>query len=168
MSSKTHEDLRLRLAALDSMTESQRAAVLIEVGWERLGQPTPGLLPFLEDPALLVRISAAQARWQTAGNPEELDRLVGILVEGLCSEDEDLALAAGTALVQMEEPAVAPLIHSFQTSGENETRIVRVLGEIGGPEAVKFLEEAARSDHSEVAEEAREALLELAEEMEGA
>lgn len=166
MSTPQDEDIRQRLAALVSEAESQRAAILMEIGSSRLGRSTPGLLPYLEDPALLVRIAAAQARWQTEGNPEELDRLVGILIEGLTSEDEDVALAAGTALVQMEEPAVPALIQAFRASGDQEAMIVRILGEIGNPEAVKLLEEAAASPKEEVAEEAREALLELAEETE--
>jgi HEAT repeat protein len=167
MSPPVPEDVERTLAALATKTESERAAYLMELGWSRSGQPTPGLLSYLEDPALLVRMAAAQARWQTERKAEELEGLVEILVEGLASGDEELALTAGTALVNMEEAAVAPLLGAFQKRDAPQALIVRVLGEIGGKKAMIFLRQVAYASDPEAAAEAREALDALAEELDG-
>ena len=164
MGSSGEEGWRRELAELPARPGTERAAFLMELGWSRAGRPTPGLRTFLDDPEALVRVAAAQAVWQTAGNPRELGRLVAVLVDGLGSDDEDLALTAGTALVQMGQAAVAPLVRLFDKRGEKDARIVRVVSEIAGAEAERFLERAARSPRPEAAEEAREGLRAIAEE----
>ena len=158
------EEVRRELAALPARPAAERAGYLMALGWSRPGRPTPGLEPFLDDPEPLVRVAAAQARWQTAGDAGDLDRLVGILVEALVGSDEELALVAGTALVNMEEAAVAPLVRRFAERGEKDALIVRVLGEIAGDEAEGCLRQAAGSSRADVAAEAREALAAIAEE----
>jgi len=163
----TPEEVERQLAQLAHQPVHERAAKLTELGWSHPGRPLPGLLPFLEDSAPLVRVAAAQARWQTAARPEELDRLVRILVESLGQEDEELALTAGTALVNMEEAAVAPLIESYNQEGGEQALVVRVLGEIGGDEAIAFLGRVTDSPDPAVAREATEGLQALAEEMGG-
>ncbi len=166
MGSKSSEEIEVDLAELAEKADFERAAYLMELGWSRPGQTAPGLLPYLEDSALLVRMAAAQARWQTEGDAAELDRLVAILLAGLTCGDEELSLTAGTALANMGEAAATPLSRAFEKSGRSEPLIVRVLGEIGGEEAIEFLRGVKNSADPEVAEEAAEALEELAAEVE--
>lgn len=164
MASSPPEDRASELAVLKDRPEADRAGFLFELGWNPTGVPAPGILPYLEDPSPLVRTAAAQARWQTSGDSTELPRLVEILVDPLTRGDEELALVAGTALVQMGEAAVEPLAKIFRSLEKEEPHIVRVLGEIGGNRAVELLEEASRSEVPEVALEAAEALQALARE----
>lgn len=168
------QKVRRQLSELPSLNEGQRAGFLIELGWSRTGRSTPGIRPFLSDPAPLVRIAAAQALWQTQRDTADLEELVTVLIDGLCQThqpgpdepglDEDLSLMAGTALVQMEDAAIGPLIRQFRDRGGRDALIVRVLGEIGDvevetPSAVRsFLVEASRSEVDLVATEAKEAL----------
>jgi len=152
------EAIERELAELGSRPAPERAEVLTALGWSRIGRPTPGIEPFLDDPDPQVRIAAAQAVRQTGQDDEALGRLVEVLVEELCGGDEETALMAGTALVNMEDAAVAPLIRQFVDRGEKDPLVVRVLGEIAGEEAVSFLRDASCSADADVVREAREAL----------
>lgn len=158
MDGSDEEAIERELAQLASRPAPERAEFLAALGWSRLGRPTPGLEPFLDDSDPQVRIAAAQAVRQTGQDDKVLDRLVGVLVEELCGGDEDTALMAGTALVNMEDAAVAPLIRQFVDRGEKDPLIVRVLGEIAGEEAMSFLRDASRSTNADVVREASAAL----------
>ncbi len=164
MSATDDQSLQHQLDELVNAPAPERARFLSKLGWERRSVPTGSLEPFFKDPDPIVRIAAAQARWLGAGNVEELDRLVGIIAEALASPEEDVRLAAGTALVNMEEPAVPSLIRWFESRGSHDTLGVRVIGEIGGSTAREFLRVAATAADTAVAAEAREALDALEEE----
>jgi HEAT repeat protein len=157
-------DLGHDLARLSSRPVAERAVALTKLGWTRAGQPTPGIEPFLDDPELVVRIAAAQAHWLVNRDKGEIERLVGILAEGLESAKEDLPLAAGTALVNIGQAAVAPLIRWFEARGGSSALAVRVVGELGENEAIDFLRRTVLSDHPDIARESREALEALEEE----
>ncbi len=162
MSDARDDNVQHQLLALPGRPATERAEFLIEFGWSRAGQPTPGLAQYLTDPDLMVRIAAAHACWQTQPETEALDNLVAILAEGLDGHDEELALMAGTVLGNMGEVAVPALVRRFDERAN--PLIVRVVGEICGDEALRFLARAAQSPEPDIAEEAREALEAMAEE----
>lgn len=133
----------------------ERCQILFELAEEQ--GPIPAPLIYLDDPDPMVQIAAATARWRTRGDVAELPRLVGILRQGLAG-DGDLPLMAGTALEQMGTLAVPFLLRDVDPTSPDAPLVVRVLGDIGGPEAIAGLRLLADSPQQEVASEARQAL----------
>ena len=163
MSDSADKEIANQLAALESQPPRERAAALMQLGWTHQGQPTPLIETFLEDPDAVVRIAAAQACWQTAADPAALERLVGIIADEL-SNDDELALMAGTALVNIGEAAVPMLIRRFSQDENKNPLVVRVIGEIAGDEALQFLQKASLLADMSIVEEAKEALEAIEEE----
>lgn len=149
------------LARLKVGEAQERCQCLLELAEHDV--PRSQLAPYLDDPEPMVRIAAVRALWQKGQTAAELPQLVGILRRGLAG-DGDLPLMAGTLLVQMGEGVVPELVRQLDTQDAAAPLTVRVLGEIGGSEAVALLRSLVDHPRPEVAREARQALDALAHE----
>ncbi len=158
MSSEDPSAIQKRLARLAVGDAEERFQCLIELAEH--DAPLPEVVAHLDDPDPMVRVAAAQTRWQTSRDTAELPKLVRILIQGLVG-DGDLPLMAGTLLVQMGAAVVPELTRQLDRQDAAAPLVVRVLGEIGGSQAIASLRPLVDHPRSEVAQEARQALDEL-------
>lgn len=157
------ERLLAEMAIADDRADTLgRCRILLQLA--QLGVPLPEMKRYLDDSEPMVRVAAAQMRWQTGADREELTRLAALLGNELMDPDTEIALMAGTALVEMGEVVVPHLIRAFDEGSPIAPLVTRVLGEIGDAVAVEFLVDLEHSERPEVAGEAREALQALADE----
>ncbi|MCA9693157.1 MAG: hypothetical protein KC636_26410 [Myxococcales bacterium] len=154
-----------RLAALADEPPETRAATLMALAWEPQDAPL-AVEAFLADPSPLVRVAAAFARLRSGAPPRERDRLVEVIADVLCGDDEEHALAAGTALVELGELVTPILVRRCERTDAREPLIVRVLGELAGPDARACLQSLVEETRGSAAAraEARAALAALARE----
>lgn len=138
---------------LRSDRDHLRIKAAMEIGHLRVHSAVPSLEKALRDKNPAVQISAALALWRihksTTGVPA--------LVKALLSENRDASLASMFVLKSMGKQSIDWLVSALSRKKGRE-KVVRLLGEIGGKEAIGALRNADLYRDEMTAAEAHRAL----------
>jgi HEAT repeat protein len=148
------ENVDARLVQLLSESRGARYPVLLEVVGLRRIAATPQLLQGLEHADASVREAALTALGETIAL-DQLPVLIEQVVRPRRIEDEAIAQQAlRSACIRMpdREACAARLADAIENSSSVSTKIVllKILGEMGGPQALAAIAASARSDNTDL------------------
>ncbi len=141
------------MQSLASNNRYQRATAAIELGKRRIRQALPELRRLTTDSDDIVAIAAMYACWELGEDLISIERIVAALES---DSEEDVQQAVET-VGAIGEPFVAKLAPLLMQSPDRARLALKLLDEIGGPEARRLVQ-FMRSDDPDVAALVREIL----------
>lgn len=155
MNSLDPDIARLR-RALQSADRHERAQAAVELGYKGDHDSLNDLRAMANDPEDLVAVSAIFGCWQLGETTLPVDRAAA----SLASVDEETVQLAVQALCTMGATVVPKLVKLLDARSPHAPSIVRILGDIGGPESRKAVKRITRSGDPSPADAARAVLAE--------
>lgn len=150
------------LAALQQETDPDlRCELLAAVAARHYRAGVPSLFEATRDEQTSVQVAAFEALGSLAG-PDELPQLIDRLAEALVPEVReaaDNAVVATALRIEPPDQRARPLLARLAgAEAAFRASLIRVLGRVGGPDALAAIRAACRSDEAEVADAAVRAL----------
>jgi HEAT repeat protein len=145
--------VRLR-RALHSANRHERAQAAVELGNQGDRVSLDELRGMANDPDGIIAVSAIFGCWQLGDTTLPVDRAAA----SLASADEEEVQLAVQALCAMGAAVVPGLMKLLDAGSPHALFIVRILGDIGGPESRKAVERITRSGDPSLADAARAVL----------
>jgi HEAT repeat protein len=142
------------LTALHSEDRYQQfeAALALAASGDR--DALPALHALLDHPDGLVASSALYASWMLSGELPAIDPVLAALASG----DEEQVQTSVQVLAQIGDALLPDLRQRLNQQSPYSPQILRLLGDIGGPQALQLLHSAAQADNTEIANCARQVL----------
>lgn len=153
MTSPDPDIVKLR-QSLHSANRHERAQAAVELGTQGDRDSLDELRAMATDPDDIVAVSAIFGCWQLGDTSLPIDRAVA----SLASDNEEERQLAVQALSTMGAAVVPKLVKLLDAGSPDALLIVRILGDIGGPESRKAVESITRSNDSSLADAARKVL----------
>lgn len=154
MNNSDSADIAALREALHSKDRQQRAEAAVTLGSTGDQAALADLQALLEDDDNLVATSATYGYWLLDGGPVSIGRAV----HSLTSTDEDEVQTAVQALGAMGDAVVPQLTAELASEPPEAAEILRILGDIGGDEALQAVSAASQSGRADIVQSAREVL----------
>ena len=145
---------RKNIDALNSSDRYQRVEAAITLAAAGETDALPALQALLADPDGLVATTALYATWMLSGELPALDPAL----TALASDDEEQVQTASGVLTQMGDALLPELQSRLAAQSPYSAPILRLLGDIGGQQALEMVRDACNSKQAEVAATAQQVI----------
>ena len=146
------------MALLADRAPATRIAGIEMAVRRRIALAAPALVKAARDSDAGVSVAAFRALGEMAG-PSQVAGMVAAMLSGRSVADAEAALLAVCTRQSDPAPCVAKLLPALSTAqGEPKLALLRILGALGGPQALAAVREATGSSVAEVSETATRAL----------
>jgi HEAT repeat protein len=143
--------------ALASKDRHERAQAAVEAGYSDAVELRDELRAQTQDADDLVAVAGIFACWQL-GKQIDTEARLDRVVSALSSGEAETVMLAASALGEFGEDTLGPLTKLLEAGSPHAVPILRVLGDIGGPQSLQAVQQAAQSADADVAAAAREVL----------
>lgn len=150
------------LDALHSKDRYQRMEAILSLSGSGDRDALAQLQPLLHDPDVLVSTSALYATWMISGEfsgPKPgMDAALESALAALASDDEEQVQTAAGVLAQIGDALLPELQARLSNQSPYAIPILRLLGDIGGPQSLRLVKDARQSKQAGLAAAAQAVL----------